>query len=256
VSNLGGSGDWTLANLRIPQSDPMALDRAAKQLLAEEEPLVAGRAETVIGAELNRAALTVPQVTTSAALIAGALRLSPVVVDGGASTWRGTVTFDLKSLVLDARGAMTARAAPPEWTGALPSVGLTWTSVAGTPFREIDVGPFRNGLAAIVLKRELEKIEAFERAAAERQRQLQARQEAERQKARAAAEEAERQARAKEEADKARREAERVQAEQRNRVQSPPEPQAPPLPSGRFEMEPTPPIELTPPPALQLRPGG
>ena len=252
VSNLGGSGDWTVANLRVPQTDPTALDRAAKQLLSENEPLVAGRAETVIGAELNRAPLTASAITTSAALIGGGLRLSPFIVESSAASWRGTVTFDLKALALDARGSLTARAAPPEWTGALPSIGLVWKTVAGVPSREIDVGPFRNGLAAIVLKRELEKIEAFEKAAAERQRQLQAKQEAERLKAKAAAEEAARQAKMKEDADQARREAERLQNEQQNQPPTP-EPQTPPP----FTMPPlTPPIELTPPPATQLRPGG
>ena len=118
---------------------------------------------------------------------------------------------------------MTARGSPAEWTGAPPAIGLAWTTVAGVPFRDVDVGPFRNGLAAIVLKRELEKIEAFEKAAAERQRQFEAKQEAERQKAKAAADEAARQARLKEEAEKSRREAERLQAEQ----QKTPDPERP-----------------------------
>lgn len=251
ISNLGGSGEWTVANLRVPETDPAALDRAGKQLLAESEPLVAGRAEAVISAELNRAPLTATNISTSAALIGGGLRLSPFVVEAAASTWRGTVAFDLKSLSLDARGSLTARAAPLEWTGAPPAIGLAWKSVAGVPSREIDVGPFRNGLAAIVLKRELEKIEAFEKAAAERQRQLQAKQEADRLKAKAAAEEAARQARMKEEAERARREAERLQSEQQK--QPTPEPQS----SVPLEMPPlTPTIELTPPPEIQVRPGG
>ena len=57
VANLGGSGDWTVANLKVPDADPAALDRAGKQLLRGSEPLVAGRAESVIGAELNRGPL-------------------------------------------------------------------------------------------------------------------------------------------------------------------------------------------------------
>jgi septal ring factor EnvC (AmiA/AmiB activator) len=130
-------------------------------------------------------------------------------------------------------------------------IGLAWKSAAGVPSREIDVGPFRNGLAAIVLKRELEKIEAFEKAEAERQRQLQAKQEAERLKAKAAADEAARQARVKEEADQARRDAERLQSEQQKQ-QSPEAPSPSP-----FVMPPmTPPVELTPPPPIQGRPGG
>jgi hypothetical protein len=68
-------------------------------------------------------------------------------------------------------------------------------------------------------------------------------------KAKAAADEAARQARVKEEADQARREAERLQSEQQK-------PQAP-QETTPFVMPPlTPPIELTPPPAIQVRPGG
>ena len=251
VTNLGGSGDWTIAALRVPETDPAALDRASKLLLAENEPLAKGRAEAVITAELNRAPLTASSIATSAALISGGLRFSPFVVETSPSTWRGTVTFDLKTLMLDARGTLSARAAPPEWQGASPAIGLAWKSAAGVPSREIDVGPFRNGLAAIVLKRELEKIEAFEKAEAERQRQLQAKQEADRLKAKAAADEAARQARIKEEADQARRDAERLQSEQQKQ-------QAPEAPNpSPFVMPPlTPPVELTPPPAIQVRPGG
>ena len=136
------------------------------------------------------------------------------MVETSPSTWRGTVTFDLKTLMLDARGYPQRTRSPPGLAGASPAIGLAWKSAAGVRSREIDVGPFRNGLAAIVLKRELEKIEAFEKAEAERQRQLQAKQEAERLKAKAAADEAARQARIKEEADQARRDAERLQSEQ------------------------------------------
>ncbi len=206
----------------------------------------------MIGAELNRAPLTATSITTSAALIGGGLRLSPFVVETAPSTWRGTVTFDLKTLMLDAqriadgpRGAarMDGRSAGDRaWHGRASRASRRAKSTSS---------PFRNGLAAIVLKRELEKIEAFEKAAAERQRQFQAKQEAERLKAKAAADEAARQARIKEEAEKARREAERLQAEQQ-KTAGPGSRRAP----SPFVMPPlTPPVELTPPPAIQVSAG-
>lgn len=214
VSSLGGAGDWRVARLRAPSADPSVFDRALKRALAENEPLVEGKAEAIIGTELGKAPLAASTVSTSAALVGGLLRLSPFVVEGGPSTWQGSVAYDLKTLELDARGSLVAKTSPQGWAGAPPSLGLNWRGSLAAPVREVDAGPFRNGLAAIVLKRELEKIEAFERAAAERQRQIQAQQEAERQRARAAAEEAARQARAQAEADRARREAERLQSEQ------------------------------------------
>jgi uncharacterized protein involved in outer membrane biogenesis len=249
VSALGGAGDWTVSKLRIPSADPAVFDRALKRALAENEPLVEGKAETIINGELGRSALTAQKVTTSAALVGGALRLSPFVIEGGASTWQGAVTFDLNTLALDARGSLVSKTSPAGWSGAPPSIGLHWRGSLAAPVREVDAGPFRNGLAAIVLKRELEKIEAFERAAAERQRQIQAQQEAERQRLRAAAEEAARQAKARAEAEKARLEAERLQSEQQQQPDdeepAPSQTSLPPL---------SPPLELGAPPPIQGSP--
>lgn len=245
VANLGGAGEWQVTNLRIPAADPNVFERVLKRALAENDPLAEGRAEAIVGMELGRAPLSAASVRTSAALVGGILRLSPFVVEGGQAVWQGGVTYDLKTLQLDARGALTAKASPPEWVGAPPSIGLNWQGSLTAPVRQIDAGPFRNGLAAIVLKRELEKIEAFERAAAERQRQIEAQREAERQRARAAEEEALRQARARAEAERARREAERLQSQQQSQPQdesgTTPATSLPPL---------NPPVEVAPPPSV------
>ncbi|NBJ11937.1 AsmA family protein [Microvirga arsenatis] len=245
VANLGGAGEWQVTNLRIPAADPNVFERVLKRALAENDPLAEGRAEAIVGMELGRAPLSAASVRTSAALVGGILRLSPFVVEGGQAVWQGGVTYDLKTLQLDARGALTAKASPPEWVGAPPSIGLNWQGSLTAPVRQIDAGPFRNGLAAIVLKRELEKIEAFERAAAERQRQIDAQREAERQRARAAEEEALRQARARAEAERARREAERLQSQQQSQPQdesgTTPATSLPPL---------NPPVEVAPPPSV------
>jgi hypothetical protein len=249
VANFGGAGDWRITSLRVPAADPAAFERAAKLALADSDPLGEGKVETILGTELGRAPLTAASVTTSAALVGGALRLSPFFVESGPATWQGSVSYDLKTLNFDTRGSLTAKVPPADWTGALPSIGLNWRGSLAAPVREIDAGPFRNGLAAIILKRELEKIEAFEKAAAERQRQIQAQQEAERRRARAAAEEAAQQARLREEAEKARIDAERVQSQQQNR---PSEGETSP-----FVMPPlTPPIDLRSPPQVQGSPGG
>ncbi|WP_201830052.1 AsmA family protein [Microvirga zambiensis] len=246
VANLGGAGDWQVTNLRIPAADPGVFERALKRALTENDPLVEGKSEAILGMELGRAPFNAAPIKTSAALVGGILRLSPFVAESGAATWQGAVTFDLKTLQLDARGALTAKTSPPEWVGAPPSVGLNWQGSLIAPVRQIDAGPFRNGLAAIVLKRELEKIEAFERAAAERQRQIDAQREAERQRVKAAEEEALRQARARAEAERARRDAERLQMEQQNQPEPAPEPapsqtSAPPMP---------PPFQIAPPPSV------
>ena len=173
VANLGGSGDWTFANLKVPEADPAALDRAGKLLLAENEPFVEGRAESVIARRLNRAPLTASSIATSAALISEGLAILAVRRRRARPYGGAPVTFDLKSLMLDARGSLTARAAPPEWQGASPGNRARVEKRRGCPARATSTSV----RSATVLrrscsKRELEKIEAFEKAAAERQRQF------------------------------------------------------------------------------------
>ena len=71
---------------------------------------------------------------------------------------------------LEPRGARHAKpkASPQGWTGNPPYIGLGWRGPVANAAREIDVGTLINGLAAIVLQRELEKIEAFEADISER----------------------------------------------------------------------------------------
>jgi hypothetical protein len=120
----------------------------------------------------------------------------------------------------------------------------------------VDAGSLTNGLAAIVLQRELEKIEMFESDANERLRRQQRREtDRLRERERLAAEEAarqarlrEEQARLREEAERTRIEAERLQTEQRRAIEAQQaNPALPPL---------GPPIDIRPAPQIQLRPGG
>ena len=271
VANLGGAGEARLTNLQAPAGDAQALTRAVDRLLAGEDPLAPRKAETVLAEELSRAPLTAASVSSPLAVVGGTLRLSPVLVDGGASVWQGAVAYDLKTLTLEARGTLAAKANPRFWTGAPPSAGLNWRGPLARPAREVDAGGLANGLAAIVLQRELEKIEAFEADANERLRRTQRRDhDRQRERDRLAAEEAarvarlrEEQERARQEAERQRIEAERVQADQRARVEAErrsreeaerrgsPELIAP-SPSALPELPP--PIDIRPPPAI--RPGG
>ena len=70
------------------------------------------------------------------------------------------------------RGVMQASEGPNGWTGAPPQIDVAWTGNWEAPRRVIDVGPLTNGVAQIVLQRELDRIEAFEREAGERTRRL------------------------------------------------------------------------------------
>jgi hypothetical protein len=260
-----------------------------RRLLADSDPLAARRAETMVSEELNRGPLLSAAVTAPVAVVGGALRLSPFVLDSAAGSWQGAVAYDLKTFGLDARGTLAAKASPKGWTGSPPSIGLAWRGRLANPVREIEVGALTNGLAAIVLQRELEKIEAFEADANERMRRQQRLDyERQRERDRQAAEEVARQARLREEAERARAEAERarieaeraqaeqkaraeaerrakaeadqrakVEAEQRARAEAErrPAPEAPPATPLAVPALP-PPIDIRPPPQIQVRPDG
>ena len=254
IANLGGSGEARLTNLQAPGGDPGGLNRAVDRLLAGDDPLAPRRAESVLAQALAERPLTAAAVAAQISVVSGALRMSPFVVAGGEAVWQGSVGYDLKTMSLDARGILTAKSNPRFWTGAPPSAGLAWKGALEKPVREVDAGALSNALAAIVLQRELEKIEAFEAEASERLRRTQRLDfERQRERDRIVAEEGRlRQEYERRLAEQARLEAERralAEGERRNA----PEPILP-FPSALPQLPP--PIDIRPPPAIQVRPGG
>jgi hypothetical protein len=227
VANLSGTGDVQVSGLQVPNADPAGLGRAIARVLAEDDPLAVRRLETVIADELDRAPFRAATVAAPANLVSGSLRVSPFSADAGMAVWQGVAAFDAKTLLLDAQGTLTARGSVRGWTGNPPFIGLSWRGPFRSPARQIDTGPLNTGLAAIVLQRELAKIEAFEAEGNERQRRTnRLEMDRQRERDRLAAEEAARQARLREEAERraaeerARFDAERRAAEERARVEA------------------------------------
>ncbi len=112
--------------------------------------------------ELNRGPLRAQDVAGAATLVSGVLRVNPLIAPAGEATWQGGASLDVRTLNVEARGTLTATSAPKGWTGAPPYIVIGWRGPVSGATREIDVGTLVNGLAAVVLQRELEKIEAFE----------------------------------------------------------------------------------------------
>jgi hypothetical protein len=208
VSNLGGAGSAEFQNLELAGGDPDAIGRIVQRALRGDDALAQARLQTIAAEELDRAPLEVPKAAGQATLVSGALRISPIVADAGAAVWRGSAAIDVRSMSLDMRGALTAKALPRNWSGSSPYLTLGWAGPLGRATRTLDIGPLANGLASVVLTRELDRIETFELDAAERMR-INSRVEMDRAR-RLAAEEAARLARQREEADRQRQEAERA----------------------------------------------
>lgn len=173
VNNLTGAGEAQVADLTFPEADPAALDRALLRILADPDPLQRRRIDTVVAEELARGPLRAAQFTAPVTIIGGLLRLNPVVADAGPAIWRGTAALDLRTLQLDARGLLTAVTVPESWAHGAPQIGLAWRGPVSRPTREVDTAPLTGGVAAIVLQRELDKVEAFQADAEARSRAAQ-----------------------------------------------------------------------------------
>lgn len=215
VNNLAGNGSATLADLAIPAADPAAVERSLARALRDDDPLASRKLDRFLAEEFARSPMAVPALSAQATMVGGILRLNAVSIDLPPATWKGVAALDFRTMTLDVRGAIASRAAPKGWSGSPPFAILGWRGAIGAPQLDVDAGPMLNGLASIVLQRELEKIEAFEAEANERTR-LQNRIEYERdrrERMRRAAEEAERQARLQREREEAERLA-RIKAEQ------------------------------------------
>jgi len=174
VGALSGEGRFTIADLVVPRADPGAIGRGLAAALAEDDPLGGRRIDTFVGAALDEASFTADALEAPATLVSGVLGLSPIVVDavGAPGSFEGAAALDLRSLTLDLRGFLRSPATPQGWQGPDPMIGIAFTGAPGALERTIDVGPLTNGIAAIVLQRELARIEAFEREATERQRRI------------------------------------------------------------------------------------
>nr|WP_301302298.1 AsmA family protein [Methylorubrum extorquens] len=226
ANELSGNGEIRLIDLALPGADAGAVDRALGKALAEDDPLREGRLQALVSEELSAGPLRAKgPVSAAFTLSAGTLRTAPFSIDLGPARWNGTLQVDLRNRTLDARGALTA-AGPKGWTGAAPSIQLGFGGPLVAPERRLDAAPLTTGLAALVLQRELEKIELFDADQSERQRR---RARIEMDRARLAAEEAARQARLKaqqaaEEAARLARQREAEEATRRARIEAEPAP--------------------------------
>lgn len=240
ANDLSGNGEIRLADLVLPGADAGALDRALGKALIEDDPLREGRLQALVSEELSTGPLRAKgPVSAAFTLSSGTLRTGPFGIDLGPARWNGTLQVDLRNRSLDARGALTAAAGPKGWSGASPSIQLGFNGPLTAPERRLDTAPLTTGLAALVLQRELEKIELFDADQSERQRR---RARIEMDRARVAAEEAARQARIKaqqaaEEATRQARLREAEEAARRARMEAEPVPSAPEAP----------PLDISPP---------
>jgi hypothetical protein len=246
VANLGGAGTVSLGPIQAARADPGAVLRTVSRALRNDDTLAPARIQAIASEELDHRPLMLSPLSDSATLIGGSLRAAPLRGEADGASWTGSLGLDLRNLTIDARGALQAKTAPPGWNGDPPYWLLGWTGPLSAPRRTLDVGPLINGLASVVLTRELDRIDTFEADQNERQRRNGPR---EMERDRRAAQEAARQAaiRARDTQERAREAQERAQAAERARAAE--QPADAPSPSfAPSSVEQLPPVRASAPP--------
>lgn len=162
VAGLGGEGRLLARDLALPG---LALDALAPIIAAadaEKLQLEEGTIERALAQRFDRAALAIGATAAPLNLAGGVLRAGPVAAESANAAAAATAALDLKTMTLDLRAAIAEKTAPRLWSGAPPRVEATWRGPLDAPRREIESGPFFNGLAARQIARDLERIEALE----------------------------------------------------------------------------------------------
>jgi uncharacterized protein involved in outer membrane biogenesis len=162
VAGLGGEGRLTTRDLALPG---LAAGAIAPVIAAADEgqmQIEEGSIERALTAGLDAGALAIGARDAPLNLAGGVLRAGPVAIEGGTSRATVSAQLDLKAMALDLRAQIAETSAPRLWTGAPPRIEAIWRGPLDAPRREIDSGPFFNGLAARQIARDLERIEALE----------------------------------------------------------------------------------------------
>jgi hypothetical protein len=159
VAGLAGSGRIRAAQASFARLDPEALGRAYARIEQSPTPILEEKKiESLIGAELDKAPLTLTDRDSALSLSSGALRFGPVdltLVDGTASVSGG---FALPDASLSLDGKLVHAKVGPFWSGPPPSVEVQASGDA----RKVDAALLAAGLAAEAIARENDRIENFE----------------------------------------------------------------------------------------------
>jgi large subunit ribosomal protein L24 len=159
IGGLAGAGRVKIGEAKIPRLDPQALAHAfAKIEQAQGAPPDEKKLEGLIGAELDKAALTLSAQEGALALSSGALRFGPLI----AGSTGVSATFDLTRLSLALDASESYAKVGRFWSGPAPQVEIAEKVAPDPATRKIDAEFLGAGLAAEAIARESDRIENFE----------------------------------------------------------------------------------------------
>jgi hypothetical protein len=231
VMALAGNGRLDIQTAEVSGLATGALDGILKTPQGEFAAVSRDALATTLQQRLN-GSLSLPAGQTPLTIGAGVLRAGPFRIASAAEVVTTSLALDFKDMSVLARTGLVAREAPKGWNGPLPSADLVLRGPMRNPVREIDVASLANGLTAIAIARETERIEAIEQDQRERgffNRRLR---------------DSEEQRRAEEEARRRLEIARRLVEEQRRREEAARR-EAPLIPAPPVTLEP--PLSITPP---------
>ncbi len=166
VSALAGTGRVELRDAGVSGLQPALLDA----LIRSQPTEFAAVTREALTAALERrlqGRLPLPAGPHPLALAAGVVRVGPIRASaGGEASVEAAV--DLRNATVTARAQLSARETPKSWSGPPPAAEIVLRGPWAAPLRTIDVGPLANGLTAIAIQREQERIEILEQDQRER----------------------------------------------------------------------------------------
>lgn len=167
LAQAAGVARLQLTGLTLPALDPGALSRLVLTAQPDSARVDAAQVAEALQKELQRAPLRVPALDLPVSINAGLLRGGPVSL-GKQPALELTFAADLARQTVESRVQISDARVPKDWPGAAPQAGVLWRGPLLAPERSLDVGPLANGLTALALARELDRIELLEQDARER----------------------------------------------------------------------------------------
>jgi hypothetical protein len=130
---------------------------------APDAPLDETNIAFALGAELNRAPLTIPDGSAPVALSAGVIKIGPITIPEGRSEGTLSAGLDLRRLAADTRLALVSPASDLKfWSGPPPGVAVAVENALEAPKRQIEVSALSAALAAQAIARETDRIATME----------------------------------------------------------------------------------------------
>jgi hypothetical protein len=166
VAALSGQGAVRLSGVAVPALRPQVFS----EIVGSTAP-VDSFSRTVLASQIKNAltaSVPLPPGETRLTLAGGVLRAGPLALDDGANAITGSIALDLRQGAVTGRMAYAARRAPKDWIGPPPEAALVWRGPPGRAAIEVEADELANGLTALAIRRETERIEALEQDQRER----------------------------------------------------------------------------------------